>query len=377
MEAATATSIEVFEPGEWNRLFPDEPENWAYYRAVERARLPGFEWLYFALRAGGRLLAVVPGFLTDYHLDTTMTGTLRKISDGIQRMFPRFLRQRMIALGSPVSEICHLGFDPELDDSAREHALDALLDEFERRAKIERAKILAVKDSSSAQDALWSKVLRLHRLRRQPGLPTAVLDLPYASVDGYLQSLSRATRRDLRRKLRAGTGIRVEWRTRIDGIVDDIARLYAATRDNAEFNFEELTPDYFQNVLTDCAPNARCATFWIGDKLVAFNLVLFDEHRLIDKFLGMDYSVARSYNLYFYTWVENIHFCIDHRIPLYQSGQGLHHQKVHLGSRLLPNWLWYRHRNRAIDAILAAFERLARLDRNDPQLAAITTERAA
>jgi len=58
-------------------------------------------------------------------------------------------------------------------------------------------------------------------------------------------------------------------------------------------------------------------------------------------------------------------------VPLYQSGQGLHREKLRLGSRLSANWLWYRHRNRVLDAIFAAVEKLARLDRHDPELAAL------
>ena len=237
--------------------------------------------------------------------------------------------------------------------------------------------MIAIKDSESALDALWSNAVTPHRLRRQPGLPTASLELPFASVDEYLATLSHTTRKDIRRKLKAGTAIRVEWRTGIDGIADDVMRLYASTRDRAEFDFEELTPDYFRGVLAECAPRGLCATYWLDDRLIAFNLVLCDGDRMIDKFLGMDYAVAREHNLYFYTWMENVRYCIANGILVYQSGQGLHQQKKRLGSKLLPNWLWYRHRNRFIDRLLAAIEGVARLDRGDAELAALGAEKSA
>jgi len=59
-------------------------------------------------------------------------------------------------------------------------------------------------------------------------------------------------------------------------------------------------------------------------------------------------------------------------VPLYQSGQGLHREKLRLGSRLGANWLWYRHRNRVLDAVFARVEKIARLDRQDPELAALS-----
>src|SRR5262249_15469383 len=129
--------------------------------------------------------------------------------------------------------------------------------------------------------------------------------------------------------------------------------------------------------LAECAPRALCATYWLDGALVAFNLVLCDGDRMIDKFLGMDYAKAREHNLYFYTWMENVRYCIANGILVYQSGQGLHQQKKRLGSRLLANWLWYRHRNPLVDRLLAAIEGVARLDRGDAELAALGAEKSA
>jgi predicted N-acyltransferase len=221
---------------------------------------------------------------------------------------------------------------------------------------------------------LWAHGAKAQHMRRQPGLPTAFLDVRFDNLDDYLASLSKATRKDMRRKLKSATELRVEWRTNIDDIAPEVMRLYTSTYTNAQFSFEELTPEYFLSVLRELEGRANCVTYWLSDKLVAFNLVLHDGKRLLDKFLGMDYAVAREYNLYFCSWFENVRYCIEHHIPLYQSGQGLHAVKLRLGSRLGANWLWYRHRNRVLDAILSVVERVARLDRHDPELAALLKE---
>ena len=374
METVVAHSIEAFGREEWNRLFPDELEDWNYYRAVERSGLPDFSWVYFGVREDGHLRAVIPAFLTDYELDTTLTGPLRRITDAMSRWFPRLLCQRMLGLGSPVAEVCHLGFEPGTSATEHRRLLDAIFARAEDFAREQGVQMFAAKDSSAAQDALWTHAAKTQHMRRQPGLPTACLNVPFASLDEYLASLSKATRKDMRRKLKAAADLRVEWRTNIDDIVDDVMPLYRSTYANAEFSFEELTPEYFRGVLRELGPRASCVTYWFGARLVAFNLVLHDEKRLLDKFLGMDYAVAREHNLYFCTWFENVRYCIERRIPLYQSGQGLHGVKRRLGSHLSPNWLWYRHRNRALDAILALVERLARLDRHDPELAVMLKE---
>jgi predicted N-acyltransferase len=280
----------------------------------------------------------------------------------------------MLSLGSPVSEICHLGFAPVTPADEQQRLLEAILAKAESFARENRVRMIAVKDAAAAQDALWTTAAKAHGLRRQPGLPTAFMDVRFASIDEYLAALSRATRKDIRRKLKDATGLRVEWRPDIDGIEEQVMALYKSTHANAEFNFEELTPAYFSGVLRELGDRASCATYWLGEKLVAFNLVLHDGKRLLDKFLGMDYAVAREYNLYFYTWIENVRRCIDLNLGIYQSGQGLHVLKRRLGSRLSANWLWYRHRNRFVDAVFALVERIARLDRQDPELAALIEE---
>ncbi|HEY8229847.1 MAG TPA: GNAT family N-acetyltransferase [Rhodanobacteraceae bacterium] len=364
IETTAHPSIDAFAPDAWNRLFPHELEDHAYLHAVERADIAGFRYLYFAVRDGDRLLAAVPAFVTDYRLDTTVQGGLRRVTETLAKLFPRLLRIPMLSLGSPVTERCRVGFTP--DSTPEQHAawLDAILLHMETVAAKEKFGMLAVKDAPLDEPA-WQQVCPRHGLRALPGLPGATLDVPWRNVDGYLESLGPSTRKDLRRKWRAGAALKIEWRTDLAAIAEDVQRLYRETLANAELSFEELTPAYFENVLREMPGRAFCVTYSEGDRLVAFNLVLRDSERLLDKFLGMDYATMDRYNLYHVSWLENIRFCIEHGIGVYESGQGLHGEKRRLGSALHANALWYRHRNRFIDGVFARFEKLASLDRFD------------
>jgi predicted N-acyltransferase len=364
IETTAHPSIDAFTPDAWDRLFPHELEDHAYLRAIERAGLAGFRYLYFAVRDGDRLLAAAPAFVTDYRLDTTVQGGLRRVTEALATAFPRLLRIPMLSLGSPVTERCRAGF--ALDSAPEQHAawLDVILVHMEAVAAKEKFGMLAVKDAPLDEPA-WQQVCPRHGLRTLPGLPGATLDIPWHDLDGYLESQGASTRKDLRRKWRAATALKIEWRTDLAGIADEVQRLYRETLTHAELSFEELTPSYFENVLRGMPDRAFCVTYSEGDRLVAFNLVLHDSDRLLDKFLGMDYAAMDRYNLYHVSWLENIRFCIEHRIGVYESGQGLHAEKRRLGSTLHANALWYRHRNRFADGVLARLEKLASLDRFD------------
>ena len=363
MELVVANSITAFGIDEWNCLFPGELEDWSYYHATECSRLPGFSWLYFGVREGSELRAVVPAFMTDYRLDTTLDGGLRRVVALLAHAMPALLRPRMLALGSPVSEVCHAGFAADSTQAERMRMLALLFDGCENHAATRHARLLAIKDLAETQSTLWERTLIARGMRRQAGLATAALALPYASVDDYLATLSHATRKDIRRKLRARAALRIEWRQDLEGIREDVARLYRNTLEHAAMQLEELTADFFDNVLNELAGRASCVCYWLGDALVAFNLVLHDGARLIDKYIGMDYRHARTLNLYYVSWMENVRYAIAHGIPIYQSGQGLPEEKLRLGSTLAPNWLWYRHRNRLVDGTMKTAEHVLGLHR--------------
>lgn len=361
-EITVHSSIDAFTAAEWNQLFPDELEDHAYLCAIERAGLAGFRYLYFAVREGDRLLAAVPAFITDYRLDTTMQGGLRRATETLAKVFPRLLRIPMLALGSPVTERCRVGFAPEAKPELCVAWLDAILTQMETVAAKEKCGMLAVKDAPLDEPA-WQKVCPRHGLRGLPGLPGATLDIPWRDLEGYLATLGASTRKDLRRKWRTGSALQIEWRSDLAGIADDVQRLYRATLANADLSFEELTPAYFENVLRGMPGRAFCVTYREDGKLLAFNLVLCNAGRLLDKFLGMDYAAMDRYNLYHVSWLENIRHCIERGIGVYESGQGLHAEKRRLGSTLHANALWYRHRNRFVDGVFAHFEKWASLDR--------------
>jgi hypothetical protein len=368
-EVAAHDSIDAFDAADWNRLFPCELEDHAYLRAIERARLAGFRYLYFAVRDDDRLLAAVPAFVTDYRLDTTVQGGLRRITESLAGIFPRLLSIPMLSLGSPVTERCRVGFAPDATAAQRKAWLDVILAHMECVAAEEKFGMLAIKDAPLA-DPAWREVCPRHGLRALPGLPGATLDIRWPDVDGYLDSLGPSTRKDLRRKRRAGAGLEIAWRRDIDGIAGDVQRLYRETLAHAEFSFEELTPAYFENVLREMPDRAYCVTYSEAGVLVAFNLVLRNDERLLDKFLGMDYAAMDRYNLYHVSWLENVRHCIETGIGVYECGQGLHREKLRLGSTLHANALWYRHRNRFVDGVLARLEGFARVDRLDEASAA-------
>lgn len=366
IEAVVARSIAEFDGEAWDRCFPDRLEGWHYLLATERAGLAGFDWQYLALRQHGRLLAAVPAFATAYRLDTTVQGMVKRLTERIERWRPGLLSLPLLCLGSPTTERCTVGFAPEAPAADRAQLLALLLAEAEGLAARMGIGLIAAKDVPDAHAELWR--LGGADFQRMIGLPTAVLDLADGNDEAYLARLSKATRKDVRRKLRAATGVRTEVRRHINDVLPRLMELYHATRARSDLQFEELTADYFTGVLAELGDRARCVLYWQDERLIGFNLVLRDGARMIDKFFGMDPALGRAHNLYVVSWMTNVRLCLEWSLPLYQSGQAGYAIKRRLGCRLDGNWNYFRHRRPWAHAALGWIAKIVSPDRYDPTM---------
>ena len=342
-------SLTQVDPAAWDRLFPGELESYDYLLAVEAAGLEGFRWRYLLAEDSGRLVAGAPAFLTDYPLETTLDGAALRVAQAMQRIAPGALTLRLACIGSPCIETALLGFAPEIATTCRPALLRALMAGFQQTAAREGCSLLGVKDVAETSAWLWDDGAWPLGYRAIASLPSADLDIDFATVDAYLDSLSPGTRKDMRRKLRALDQVRVEVRADIDDVLDREMALYRETRDRADMALEDLTPAYFQGVLRSMGGRAFCTLYWQDGDLLAANLLLQRGDTLLDKFFCMDAARGRPLNLYFLSWFTNVRLCLERGLGRYRSGQAGYENKLRLGCRLTRTANYFRHRNAVLN----------------------------
>jgi len=370
--AQAYSTIRAIDRDAWNDCFPNALEDWDYYLAVENAGIEDFQWRYLALYEGSTLVAVAPAFTTGYRLDTTVQGVGKRITERLERYWPGLLQLNLYAIGSPVAEQCDAGTASHVPAERRQALLEQLLLIAQRDADDLGIGLRAVKDAPS-RDRQWADSCQAAGFQAMPSLPSALLPIPFGSVDAYLGTLGKSTRKDLRRTLRA-PGPRIEWRHTIDDVLPEIMRLYEATLARSDLQFERLPENYFTSVLEQLGERAACVLYWVGEQLVAFNLILIDQHRLIDKFFAHDLDLTREHNLYMRSWLANVDYCIEHKIALYECGQAGYASKLRLGCSFTGNTLFFRHRNPLINTLLKLIKLFIRPDRSDPAMAAAISE---
>jgi hypothetical protein len=364
----------------WTTCYPDHAEGWQYYSACECGAVEGMRTAAIVLRDVEGFVAAAPLFEVSYRLDTSVqSGVIRRISDFVARHFPKLMVEwRLLGVGSPYADQCHIAFRPGLTRTHRDAAFAALIGEVEAEAKRRRASLIAYKDLLADEYNLAQVPISHARYVKIASLPMAVLEINATDIDGYLARLSPSTRKDIRRKLKAARGaVTIERRSDISDIAGIIEELYESTRQSSAVSydaFEELPQGYFRTVSERLKDGVIFILYWVNGELAAFNMLLLEPGRVIDKFLGMRYPLARDHNLYAVSWMENVRYCLETGRRQLQTGQTAYAAKLRYGSHLVPSALYVKHQNRAVNRVIRWVAPLIAFDRWDPDLRKIARD---
>ncbi|MBS7535286.1 GNAT family N-acetyltransferase [Ancylobacter sonchi] len=371
---------------DWIACRPDDAEGWDYLVACETGTPPSFRLAAASLTDGKGFRGGLPLFTVGYRLDTpfqeesaaqaggSLGDQLGRLARSGARALLRGQEWRLLAIGSPFTENCPVALDPMLTPAERDAVLAELLRGVEAEARRQKAGLIAVKDLDPAEMERVGPALRAAGYVVLESLPHAVLDLAGTStVDDWLARLSSATRKDLRRKLKRADRVSVEWRHSIAGLEEEVRALYDATRAQSHVrygDFEDLPDGYFERVAAAQPERTLFAFYRIGDQLAAFNLLLLEPDRVIDKFLGMAYPLARDHDLYAVSWAENVKLCQRLGKRFLQTGQTAFASKLRYGSGLRPSTIMVKHLNPALHALVRLAVPWLGFPRWDPDLVA-------
>jgi len=351
----------------WKRALQNKCKDYRYYEIMEETLECGFEDHYLLLEdAPANVLAIQPVFFVRQNLVEGVPGKIRSIVDGIRKVFPRFLTMRMLMVGCGAGT-GDLGACDEKDDPWVANALLATLRTYARGNK---ASLVVFKDFP-ANYRLALETLVSNAYARIPSMPMTRLPLPYANWDEYFGTLSKATRKDLRRKFRKAERapkIEMEVVNDITPLVDEIYPLYVAVHERSPLKFETLTKDYFRAVAQRMPDRARFFIWRQNTKIVAFSFCLVCGDAIYDECIGLDYSVALDLHLYFYTLRDIISWALQQGLKFYYSNPLNYEPKLHLDCELVPLDLYVMHTNPLLNPIFRRVIKYLGPTRHDPVL---------
>jgi predicted N-acyltransferase len=352
----------------WKRALENSCHDYRYYEIVEDKLVQNeFEHHYLLLEdSSGRARAVQPVFFVRQNLVEGVPGTIRSIVDAIRKMFPRFLTMRVLMVGCAAGT-GDLGACEEKDEAWVAQALGASLRTYARRNK---ASLVVLKDFPASYRSVLETFVR-NDYARIPSMPMTRLSLRYKNWDEYFQTLSKATRKDLRRKFRKAERapqIEMQIVKDIAPVIDEIHPLYLAVHERSLLKFETLTKEYFLAIAERMPDRARFFLWRQGGNIVAFSFCFVCGDAIYDECIGLDYSVALELHLYFYTLRDIIAWAMQQGLKYYYSNPLNYEPKLHLDCELAPLDLYVRHTSGLLNPIFRRVLKYLGPTRHDPIL---------
>jgi Acetyltransferase (GNAT) domain len=313
-----------------------------YYELISDTLSDQFDHRFLVLQdEDQRTRAVQPIFVIAQDLLTGLPLALRNLAEKVRTRFPFFLKLRMLMVGNSAGEA-----DLAVDSSTREvdwtcQILREALPELSRNLG---AALIVFKDFPSSYRQ------KMHQLTesgwvRVPSMPATSLTLDFATFDEYLtRYLSHSMRKNLRRKFRKAETLKLtfEMVTDVSPVVIDLLPLYAAVFERSKLHFEKLNVEYLSELGRRMPDRARFFLWRQGDRIVAFASCLVHNGILKDNYIGLDYSLALDYHLYFLTWRDTIRWAIENGCHTYHSAPLNYDPKRHFRMKLDPLDLYVR-----------------------------------
>jgi predicted N-acyltransferase len=365
--AKAVTRSELHNYGAWQRAFHNKCKDHRYYEIVEETVEGGFDYRYLLLEdSSGNTRAIQPLFFVRQNLIEGVPGKISSIVDRVRKVLPRFLTMRVLMVGcaAGTGDLSACG---ETDESWVANALQSTLSTYARQNK---ASLIVLKDFPATYRSKL-ETFSSNGYARIPSMPMTRLPLLYKDWDEYFRTLSKATRKDLRRKFRKAEQapkIEMEVLSDITDLVDEIYPLYLAVHERSPLKFETLTKNYFRSIGQRMPERARFFIWRQLGKIVAFSFCLVCDDKIYDECIGLDYSVALDLHLYFYTLRDILSWALEQGLKYYYSNPLNYEPKLHLDCELVPLDLYVMHTSPLLNPIFRRLIKYLGPTRHDPVL---------
>jgi len=335
---------------ELGRLFP-EPSITAHLMSLlEESGVDGFDLSSIVVLKDDAPILFLPLFETRLDLSSFVKGWIKTVLKTAGRLIPSVFHPRILGVGMVEGEWSEIGIDPSIDEDTLDRAFEMAFCALQTLAAERNSDIMAFynfNQYSRLPEAIFKKFNRV-KFRS-----CARLLIDFTSVEEYLTRLSRAARKDLRRKMRIAPEVRVVRSSTIAPFLDRIYALYLETVARGPMALGMHNRIFFEKICQRI-PGAEYTLYFVQEELAAFNLLVVKQEAMVDQFFCMDYELGRKYNLYVLSWLENVRTCVERKIPLFYAGQGTEKTKAHLGATFIQSFILFKHRWNIFDRILVS-----------------------
>jgi GNAT acetyltransferase-like protein len=331
----------------WDTCFQVPGEGRWWYEAIEQSGIDDqFTFFYGLIKHLGCPVGIAPVFVMDIAVEEVAPREFLRVLRLIGKIVPSVLCQRTLFVGTPILDEGRVGLISHVDQRA---ALLALQIALEAKAGELHASLIVWKDfpESSSADLNWLSHQR--RLFRVISLPNTVIEFSSPRKEDYFSALKGSWRRKLKTRLRRSTeqvALSVEIVQHPDAkTLDDIFGLFWQTYEKSTEKFERLSPKFFEAFAEEQAALFIILREKVSGEMIAFMLCFDMGGRLINLYIGMDYSRPKEWMLFFRLWEAAIDLALSRGFSAIVSGRSSYEAKIETGHKLVPLNNYCRHSN--------------------------------
>jgi len=343
----------------WQKSFSPDLEGRWWYSVMERSKLDDqFEFLYGLLLEDEKPIGIVPAFVNDVPIELVAPAAVAVALRAVSKLIPACSYQRTLFVGSPCSDEGTVGLIPQVSLAQVVRPIHKAV--LEQAGKIKAPMVVWKDFPQSAQSAL-DTLCKNSPVFKMVSYPGTILHFKEASMQSYLKGLKSSHRHKLLKKLK-----RSKEQFSFDTVViqnpdeqtlNEIFALFWQTYERGKTKFERLNKEFFSLIAQQKESYFVILRYPNQGNIVAFMLCFLVGNKVINKFIGLDYSIARESSLYFRLWQTAIEWTTSRGIKIFQSGQTGYSFKLDTGNELEPLFNYCQNRNPLINTIFAQVAR--------------------
>jgi hypothetical protein len=343
--------------GLWDACFQPPAEARWWYETLDQSGIDDqFTFFYGLIKHFGCPVGIAPVFVMDLPVEQVAPQEFLRLLLVVGKIVPSVLCQRTLFVGSPVLDEGRVGL---ISNVNRRAALLSLQVALEKKANELRALLIVWKDfpENSSADLNWLSHQR--RLFRVISFPNTVVEFPSHRKEDYFAVMKGSRRRKLKTKLRRSRE-QVELSVEIvqhpdTNTLDDIFGLFWQTYEKSPTKFVRLNRKFFEVIAEKQATHFIILREKVTGEMIAFMLCFDMGERLINMFIGMDYSCPKERMLFFRLWDAAVDLALSRGFTAIVSGRSSYEAKIETGHKLVPLNNYCRHRNIILHNVYRVF----------------------
>lgn len=321
----------------WDAHAPSQSEvtSWAFWNVLEQSELNDFCYHYALLvNQNGKILAQTCFY--DVTTDLAIFGPvwLRQLLTGARRVWPDFMKLRMLECGTPVTLLSPpVTILPNTDPALIITALTILLRKIAQRHK---QLLIVVRDFEPPAAGLET-LFAAQGYHLSHNLPNTYLDIRWPTWQAYLKSMRSYYRSKLVKytKRNEAAGISCQLVSDFADMAETLHAQWMSVHVNAkEFQREILTPEFYRTLAQQDGIEARVLLFYQQEQLIGHALLLRDHDELRWLYVGRE-TISPD-GLYLFIAQKVVQTAISLGVKRLEMGLTTYPIKQDLGADIVP-----------------------------------------